>query len=216
MRERMLAEIERAATVGEPAHDELVAADDLLSIDAEVLPFLVRAAGDGETPGDERCDVTRPAVLDRQAGEIDVGAFPHDVLTRCVPDFLRRHVEHLFQHRPFLPGVAQAFRRLRFLQVGEQLADFAQACGIFLAHAQRHAFDRAEQVRQHRNGIPFGFFEQQRRAAGAQHAVGDLRHLQPGVDLDRDALQGAARFELGDEVAQVAVDHGFSRDIRTG
>ena len=35
--------IRRAAAVREPAHDDLVAADDLLAVDAEILP-VVRAA----------------------------------------------------------------------------------------------------------------------------------------------------------------------------
>ena len=43
MRERVIAEVERAAAVREPAHDDLVAADHLLAVDAEVLARLVRA-----------------------------------------------------------------------------------------------------------------------------------------------------------------------------
>ena len=53
-----------------------------------------------------------------------------------------------------------------------------------------------------------GLLEQQRRAAGAQHAVADFGHFQLRVDLDGDALQLAELFELGDEIAQVAVVHG--------
>ena len=37
-----LAEIQRSAAVAQPAHDDLVTADHLLTVDAEVLPFLVR------------------------------------------------------------------------------------------------------------------------------------------------------------------------------
>ena len=40
--QRVIAEIERAAAMREPAHDHLVAADHLLAVDAEVLPRLVR------------------------------------------------------------------------------------------------------------------------------------------------------------------------------
>ena len=53
---------------------------------------------------------------------------------------LRRHVDHLHEHRPrVLPGVLQALRRLGLLQEGEQPADFAQRGDRLLAHAQRHA-----------------------------------------------------------------------------
>ncbi len=57
--------IQRAATVAQPAHDHLVAADHLLTIDAEVLAVLVRTFGDGQAPGDQRTDVARPAGLYR-------------------------------------------------------------------------------------------------------------------------------------------------------
>jgi hypothetical protein len=49
--------IQRAATVAQPTHDDLVAADHLLAIDAEVLAILVRALGDGQAPGDQRGNV---------------------------------------------------------------------------------------------------------------------------------------------------------------
>ena len=86
--QRVVAEVERAAAMGEPAHDHLVARDHLLPVDAEVLPRLVRAARDGEAPGDQRTGVARPAGLHRQPREIDVGALPHDLLARrrrCAP-----------------------------------------------------------------------------------------------------------------------------------
>jgi len=70
----MLAKIQRAAAMRQPAHDHLVRGDHLLAVDAEVLALLVRAAGDGQPPGDQRRHVARPAVLDRQAAQIDVGA----------------------------------------------------------------------------------------------------------------------------------------------
>ncbi|MEY4912892.1 MAG: hypothetical protein RL025_719, partial [Bacteroidota bacterium] len=54
VRARVIAEIERAAAVREPAHDHLVAPDHLLPVDAEVLPRLVRAARHREAPGDQR------------------------------------------------------------------------------------------------------------------------------------------------------------------
>ena len=208
MRERVIAEVERAAARVEPAHDHLVARDHLLPVDAEVLPRLVRAARDGESPGDERRDVARPAGLHRKAREVDVGAFPHDVLARCRASLLRRHVHHLQEERPrVLPRVLEALRRLRLLEEREQLADLAQRRDRILAHAHRDAFRRAEEIAEHRNPMALRPLEQQRRPAGLQDAVADLGHLEPRVDLDRDALQLAALLELREEVAEVGVFH---------
>ncbi len=55
--------------------------------------------------------------------------------------------------------------------------------------------------------VPSRLLEQQRRTAGFQHAVADLGHLEPRIDLGADALQLAAAFELREEVAEVGVFH---------
>jgi len=44
MCERVLAKIQRAAAMRQPAHDEFVRRDHLLAVDAEVLALLVGAA----------------------------------------------------------------------------------------------------------------------------------------------------------------------------
>ena len=62
--------------VRQPAHDALVAVEHLLAVDAQVLPWLVRALRDDQAPGDEWCHIARPAVLDGQAGQIDIVALP--------------------------------------------------------------------------------------------------------------------------------------------
>jgi len=56
-----------------------------------------------------------------------------------------------------------------------------------------------------------GLFEQQRRPAGAQHAVAERGHLQVGRDAALHTAQVARGFKLGHEVAQVAVGHVGSR-----
>ncbi len=201
----MVAEIERAAAMGEPAHDHLVAADHLLAIDAEVLPALGRPARHRQPPGDQRRHIARPAGHHRQAREVDILAFPDDFLAGCGTDHLRRHVEHLLEHRQFLPGVAQSLGRLGLLEVGEQFAHFAQR-GLPVsvgAHPQGHPLRRAEQVGQHRHLAAFRFLEQQRRPTGTQHAVGDLGHLQFRIDRHGNALQFALRGKAVDEFAQV-------------
>ena len=116
---------------------------------------LVRPARDGEAPGDQRPDVARPAGLHRQPREIDVAAFPDDFLARR-----RRSAPSApccstcMNTRPrVLPRVLEALRRLGLLQEREQLADFAQRRDGFLAHPERDALRRAEQIAQHRDRV---------------------------------------------------------------
>ena len=195
----------------QPAHDDLVRPQHLLPVDAEILAVLVRPARHHQPPGDQRRDVARPAVLDRQFGEIDILAFPDDLLTRCRRHLFRRHVEHLLQHRQLFPGILQPLGRLGFFKEGEQLAHFAQRLHRFLAHAQRHALRRAKQVGEHRDLLLASLrrraLEKQRRPAGAQHAVADLGHFKMGIDRRRDAFQFAGSFQLRHEVAQIMVFH---------
>jgi len=51
MRLRVIAEVQRAAAMREPAQDHAVTPDHLLAIDAQVLALLVRAARHGQAPG---------------------------------------------------------------------------------------------------------------------------------------------------------------------
>ncbi len=123
----VVAEVERAAAVREPAHDHLVAADDLLPVDAEVLALLVRAARYHQAPGDQRAGVPGPAGLDRQTGEVDVLALPHHFLARRAADFARRHVpQRALEHRHLAERVAQPLRGFRLLEARQQFADLAQ------------------------------------------------------------------------------------------
>ena len=121
-----VAEVERAAAMREPAHDEPVAADELLAVDAEVLAFLVRATRDDEGPRDERGRVAGPAGLDRQPLEIDVVGLDDDVLAGGLLDAARVHVQDLLEDGQLVPGVLEALGGLGFLEIGEQSADLAQ------------------------------------------------------------------------------------------
>ncbi len=208
----MIAEIQRAAAMRQPAHDDLVRPQHLLAVDAEVLPGLVRTARDHQPPGDERRDIARPTMLDRQLRQIHILAFPDDFLARRRRQHLGRHGQDLFEDRPFLPRIFQSFGRLRLLQVGQQLAHFAQCRRRLFAHAQRHAARRAEQVGENwyfilGHLVPDHVLEQQRRALRAQHAIADLGHLQMGGDRRGHALEFAEFLQLGDKVAQVVVFH---------
>src|SRR5437870_1990887 len=206
-RELVITEVERAAAMREPAHDDAVSPDHLLAVDAEVVPLLLWTACDSEAPSDERPGVTGPAVLDRQAREIDVVSFAHALVAGRRRALLRRHVEQLLEEREFLPQVAQALGRLGLLQVREQLADFAQLARALDAHRRRNARDAAEEIGEHRDVMTGGPLEQQRRAAGAQHAIADLGHLEPRRDFRADAPELTLRFQLRKEFSQVRVAH---------
>ncbi|MCY1432796.1 hypothetical protein D9M71_488040 [compost metagenome] len=197
--------------MAEPAHDHLVAADHLLAIDAEVLPLLVRALGDGQAPGDQRGDVAGPAGLHRQLRQVDVVALLDHFLARPVAQHLRRHRQHLPEDRQLRPGVLQPLRRLRLLEEGQQLADLAQFADVLGTHAQGDALGRAEQVAEHRDVVAGGLLEQQRGALGAQRAVAHFGHFQHGGNRHLDALEFAALFQHADEIAQVAILHEGSR-----
>ena len=194
----MLTKIERATAMRQPAHDHFVARNYLLPVNAQVLPRLVRPARDCETPGDEWPGVTRPAGLHRQARQIDRCAVPNNLLARCIRDKFRRHVEHLFQYRPFIPCVLETTGRLWFLEKREQLAHFAQAqqrLGIghaIFTHARRNAAHRAEQIGEHRHSKRMRaidrLFKQQGRPAGAQNTVANFGHFEPRCDRKKHSF----------------------------
>ena len=216
MGQRVVAEIERAAAVRQPAHDEFVRAQQLLAVDAQVLAARVGAARDHQAPGQKRRHVAGPAGLDRQARQVHVLAFPDDLLAGGALDVLGAHVpQGRLQHRHLVQRVAKALGRFRLAQRGQQFADVAQRADVVGAHAAGHPRGRAEQVGQHRHlgrlAVVLGFFEQQGGALGAQHAVGNLGHFQARRDRRGDAFELAHAFELSEEVSKVAVFHYRSR-----
>ena len=101
--ERELAEVERAAAVREPAHDDLVRPDDLLPVDAEVLAR--RAPG---PPCGPRV-ITRPQVISGPASsgqqvctgseaEVDVRPLEDDLLADGAANPGRLHVPQRLGH----------------------------------------------------------------------------------------------------------------------
>ena len=213
----VVAVVERTATVRQPAHDELVAADDLLAVDAEVLPLLARTTGDGQAPGQQWADVARPAGLDRQLREVHRIALDHDLLARRLGDDFGRHRQDLFNQGQRLPGGAQALGRFGFFEEGQCLANLAQTVPPVLAldaHAQRHPLRRAEQVAEHGRAVARHVLEQNRRPAALEQAVAEFGHLEDRADrlLDTDELTGG--LKVRDEVAQVAVFHAGLRITR--
>ncbi len=140
----MLAEIQRAAAMRQPTHDHLVTAQYLLAIDAEILALLVRPFGNHQAPGNQRRHIARPAVLDRQPGQVDVAAFPHDVLAWRRAVLLGRHVPQRFNQGAETEDVFKTLGRLRFFQHCQHVADAPQFAYIVGSHAKRNAPRRTE------------------------------------------------------------------------
>ena len=209
-----IAEVERATAVRQPAHDHLAAADHLLPVDTQVLArarrrHRLRSTRDRQAPGDQRARIVGPAGLDRQARQVDVVAFEHDLLARRAAHRGRLHVPHGLDHLQQPPGVLQAARRLGLLQAGQHPADVAQPATSRCAHAQGHAFGGAEQVDQGGYLVTHWMFNQHRRPPCAQHAVSKRCHLKPRRHGLWHPTQLAEGFELGHEVAQIPVFHRF-------
>jgi hypothetical protein len=209
-----VAVVQGAAAVREPAHDQLVAADHLHAVDAEVLPRLLRPARDDQGPGDQRAGVAGPAGLDRQLAQVDVVALAARWCGRadCAP--ASGPCPAPCAAAGLVPGVASGpsagpagagRRAVRRSRAGPRRS--RRPCP-------------APRAARCRTGSPApgcrgpGVLEQQRRAAGAQGAVADLGHLQVRVDLGADALEFAALLESVDEIAQVAVAGGHGAVAR--
>ena len=128
---------------------------------------LVRAARDGQAPGDQRPGVAGPAGLDRQPARGRHRRLPRRFPGRRRAHRFRRHVPDRLGEREQLAGVLEALGRLRLLQRGQQASDVAQRlqrgaiagpASLRLArridtHAERDAPRRAEQVAEHRERV---------------------------------------------------------------
>ena len=210
----------RSAAMLEPAHDGLVLVQHLHAIDAEIVIVLARIAGTfghHQRPGDQRRRLARPAGLYRQFRQVDVTASKHNLLAGGFAHRLGLHRQDGFHQRQQFGGLAEAARRLRLAQLGQQLTDFAQVGAggaLHAAHgdAHRHPLDRAEQVDQHRHvaggavGLD-GFFEDHRWSALGDQPGLDLGHLQHGGDGFLHPHQRAVFFQAGQEIAQRTVTH---------
>ncbi|MNS27505.1 hypothetical protein D3C72_594570 [compost metagenome] len=113
----VVAKIQRAAAMRQPAHDQLVRPQQLLAVDAQVLPLGVGAARDHQAPGQQGRHVAGPAGLDRQAGQVHILAFPNHFLASRALHVLGAHVpQRGLQHRHLGQCIAQPLGRLGFTQ----------------------------------------------------------------------------------------------------
>jgi hypothetical protein len=142
--------VQCAAAMRQPAHDDPVRPDHLLAVDRHILPRFAGAARHHQAERDQLAGVVGPAVLDRQAREIDVAAPQCFVFERGLVHTLRCHVRQLRQFRPGRQRLAQAGRPAWLLDRGEQLAEFAQGSQWPPGQSQFDAPAVAEQVAQQR------------------------------------------------------------------
>ncbi len=192
-----------AAAVREPAHDDLVATDDLLAVDPQVLPVVERPARRREPPRDQRRNVVGPAGLNRPVGKIDGRAFDDDLLARRIADGFRRHVQDFFDERQRAPRFADAARRLRRAQRGEQPAELRQRLTAVVADRGRDSVLSAEQVAEHANTARARAGEHKSGPSLREHAARDLRELEHRADGCVDRFELTAALEMGEEFAQI-------------
>ena len=139
MGQGVIAEVERAAAMSEPAHDDLAWADELLAVDAEVLAAAGRPAGDDQAPCDQRRSVIRPAVLDGQAAQVDLAALEHFFLASAMAPHARLHVPQRLDHLEKFARVFQTLGWVGLLQAGQHPANVAQIGEGLSTHAKRNA-----------------------------------------------------------------------------
>jgi hypothetical protein len=213
MRADMVLEIQGAATMRQPAHDQTSVADQLLPIDRDVLARLVRPAGDHQAEADQTARILRPAALDRQTGKIDVIALDHHLVEVRLRHRARRHVCELGQLRPGLQGGLERARPARFFQGCQQRAEFTQAGQRPPSKAKLDAPTMAEQVAEKGMRSWLRSFEQQGRALRAQGVQAQRGGFQLGRHRLFDAQQLPAALKSGEEAAQVLMAHGRDDEV---
>jgi hypothetical protein len=207
MGDAVVAEIERAAAVRQPAHDELVAREHLLAVDAQVLPRLVRPARDDQAPGDERRHVAGPAVLHRQARQVDVrlptprswhGAEPATLGAMC----------HSVLSSPPRPSMSLkplgAWGSLRLASNSPNVRS-SRTSATPMARATRAVVPN----RLPSTGMlwPVGCSNSRAGPPARRAPVAQRGHFQNRRHRHGHAPQFASFLQLGHEVAQVAVGH---------
>ena len=211
-----------AAPVLEPAHVGGAGARDLQAVDAEVVvvagiaAFLagLRALGHHQRPGNHRGRFAGPAGLNRKTIEVDIIAFQHHFLARCLGHRFRLHGHDGLHHRQGFYRVPPAFRGVGLAQESQGLADFAKLVR-FPVHAPGDPLDGAEKVNQHRHTerrpvVVDDVFEQDRRAAFGKQAGLDFGHLQVGGNRLADTHQTAVLLQAVDKVSQGRKGHNAS------
>ena len=191
-----------------PVHVGRARVDLLHPVHADVADARVRVLRDHRRQRDERRRVAGPAALDREQVEVDVVAGEHDLLAGAARDGLRQRVGDRLQLLQAAHLVDEPLRRLHLEHVLELRRDVVEPLD---AERQAHPPLGAELVDQERVLRALRLLEQERRPAGLDRAVDDLRDLEVGIDLGGDANELTLVLEQANPLAQVAGrGHGVS------
>ncbi len=194
-------EVGAAVLVHLPVHERRRAVDDLHPIHADVPRPRLRVLRDDGREGDERRRVARPAALDGEAREIDVGALEEDLLTRCLAHHLRPRVRNRLELEQPLHLLADALGRLHVEDVAELGRGIVERVD---PERHAHALLGPELVDQERVLRALRVLEEKRRPTGLDDPVDDLGDLEVGVGLCGDAPQLALALEERDPLAEIS------------
>ncbi len=173
----------------------------LHAIDADVALPCFRIARKNQRPGDETPRILRPALQDGKFKQREIFA-ANDFLARAGLHGLRKKRTEFGELRQHFDFVEQALRRLHVEKTADARRHFVNVRDF---EREIHAALAAQHVDEQRNARALRFFKQQGRAAGARHAIGDLRDFEDRIDFSGDAPQFALFFQLGNEFAQIPV-----------
>lgn len=201
--------IRGAAPMRQPPHDDAVAVDHLLAVDADILPLADRlagrAAGGGQSPGDQRSGVFGPTGLDRPGAQVDVIPLDDVLLAGAPASGLGSHLEHLLDQGQLLPDVAGASGRFRRAERGQQPPQLAEHVGGIRTQRGSDAAGGAEQIAQHMDVASGGAGKQQRGPLVLKCSSADFRYFQPRVHRDVDVPQLVASLEMVQERPEILI-----------
>ena len=143
--------VDGTATMGQPAHDDLVTADYLLSVNAYILACFGRTAGNHQTKADQCTCILGPAGLDRQFSQIYIIALDYHLLARWIINELWVDMRKSAQLRQLVYRLAQAGRQCRGFQQGKLLANFTQIMDVIEADGLCYSTRTAKQVAKYRH-----------------------------------------------------------------
>ena len=195
-----------ALLVGLPVHAGRALVEHLHAVHAAVALAGVGIAREDHGQRDKAAAVFGPTLEHGEIEQRKTAGADH-FLAGAFGDRLGEECAHLDQLGQHFELAHHPLRHAHF----EELDD-ARGHLLHRGHFQRdlHFAHGGERIDQHRRGVAFGLFEQQRGAAPLDGAVGEFGDLQDGIDLKRDALQLAILFQSADEVAQISIGHTMS------
>ncbi len=184
-----------------PVHEGRARVDLLHPVHPDIACAVSRVLRDHRRQRDERCGITRPAVLDRK--EIEV-RLEDELLGRPASHRLRHRVGQTLELAKALDLLDQTLWRLHLEHLLEPPRDVIE---VLDTESQAHSALGAELVDQQRALGAFGAFEEERGAAALHRAIDDLRNLEERIDLGFDLDQLPFQPQAVDPLAEVGEGH---------